>query len=423
MSNCKNSTDSIESRFVEEGSRAYLDEIVRQGARRMLIEALEKEVDEYIEKHEDKTDEDGHQKVVRNGKSHHERTIQTGAGPIKINQPRVDDKRQGEKFISKILPPYMRRSPGIEELIPALYLHGVSTGDMSKALEALLGPDAGGLSPANVVRLKEGWEKEYEEWTRRDLSDKRYVYLWADGLHFNVRLEDDRPCMLVVIGTLEDGTKELVALKAGVRESKLSWKEVLLDIRRRGLKQAPELLVADGALGLWAAKPEVFPETKEQLCWVHKKANVLNELPKKLHSEAKDVLSEMYQAPTKKDALEAYDHFIQLFEAKYPKACNTLARNKERLFTFYEFPAKHWIHLKSTNPIESTFATVKHRHRQTKGCGSKTTTLTMAFKMARKAEESWRKINGYEQIGKVIRGVKFRDGEEVKEETEEDLAA
>lgn len=423
MSNKKDNTVDLESRIAET-SRSHLDELVRQGARRMLLEALENEVDEYIDRFDSVTDENGHKTVVRNGTSHHERTIQTGAGPIKLAPPRVDDRREGEQFMSKILPPYMRRSPGIEELVPALYLHGVSTGDMSEALKALLGPNASGLSPTNIVRLKEHWEDEYEEWTNRDLSSKRYVYLWADGLHLNVRLDNDRPCLLVVVGTLEDGTKELVALKDGVRESKLSWKELLLDLKKRGLKQAPELIVADGALGLWAAKPEVFPETKEQLCWVHKKANVLNKLPKTVQPSAKDALSEMYMAPTKEDALEAYDTFFELFQAKYPKACESLERDKDRLFTFYEFPAEHWVHLRSTNPIESTFATVRHRHRQTKGCGSKTTTLTMAFKMARKAEKSWRRINGYQKISKVIRGIQFRDGEEVMDESsEENLAA
>lgn len=424
MSRTEDSTDSLEGRFIEHASRSYLDELVRRGARRMLVEALEEEVDDYVENHRDITDEEGNRKVLKNGTSHHERTLQTGAGEIKLKAPRVDDQRAGEQFKSKILPPYMRKSPGIEELVPALYLHGVSTNDMSDALEALLGPNAGGLSPTSITRLKEHWEDEYEEWANRDLTDKRYVYLWADGLYFNVRLDDQRPCMLVVVGTLPDGTKEVVALKAGVRESKLSWKEVLLDLRDRGLTEAPKLIVADGGLGLWAAKPEVYPETREQLCWVHKKANVLNKLPKSVQPEAKDKLREMYKAPTKTKALEAYDRFFELFEAKYPKACQSLADQKERLFTFYEFPAEHWKHLRSTNPIESTFATVKHRHRQTKGCGSKTATLSMAYKMAMKAQDHWRRIDGYDQISKVIRGAQFKDGEEVKTEpNQEELAA
>ena len=425
MSTTDDSTESQERRLIEETSRSHLDELVRQGARRMLVDALEDEVDQYVENHKNITDEEGNQKVVKNGQSHHERTIQTGAGEITLNAPRVDDQRANERFRSKILPPYMRKSPGVEALIPALYLHGVSTNDMSDALEALLGPHASGLSPSSVTRLKEHWEDEYEQWTDRDLSDKRYVYLWADGLYFNVRLDDQRPCMLVVVGTLPDGTKEVVALKAGVRESKLSWKDVLLDLKDRGLTEAPELIVADGALGLWAAKPEVFPETKEQLCWVHKKANVLNKLPKSVQPDAKDKLREMYMAPTKEEALTAYDQFFELFEAKYPKACQSLEDQKHRLFTFYEFPAEHWTHLRSTNPIESTFATVKHRHRQTKGCGSKQATLSMAFKMAMKAEDNWRRINGYDQIDKVIRGVQFKNGEEVNEESdnEKQLAA
>lgn len=424
MSNEEDTTAELERRILEESSRAHLDEICRQGARRMLIEVLENEVEEYIEAFQDVVDEEGKRKVVKNGTSHHERTIQTGAGPIKLKAPRVDDQREDEQFTSKIVPPYMRRSPGVEELIPALYLHGVSTGDMSEALEALLGPNASGLSATNIVRLKEHWEEDYERWSSRDLTGKRYVYFWADGLFLNVRLANERPCMLVVVGTLEDGTKELVALKAGMRENKLSWKELLLDLKKRGLKDPPKLIVADGGLGLWAAKPEVFPSAKEQLCWVHKKANVLNKLPKSVQSMAKDALSEIYMASEKEDALEAYDTFMKLFQAKYPKACQSLSDNKDRLLTFYEFPAEHWVHLRSTNPIESTFATVNHRHRQTKGCGNRTTTLTMAFKLARKAEQHWRRINGYQKIAKVLQDVEFRDGEEVqKEDSTDEIAA
>ena len=390
-------------------SRSALDGLLREGARTLLQSAIEAEVAEYLAAHRDARDEQGRQLVVRNGHLP-ERDLVTGVGPVRIEQPRVRDRREGKRFSSQLLPPFMRRVPSVDALIPVLYLKGISTGDFSEALEAILGPNATGLSSANIVRLKEGWQKDYETWAARDLSGKRYVYWWADGVYFNVRLEPDRPCMLVLMGTLEDGTKELVAVWDGQRESKESWTEVLRALKARGLPQGPKLAVGDGALGFWAALEEVFPEVREQRCWVHKTANVLDKLPKRVQPHAKALLHEMYLAPTKADASKAFERFIREYEAKYPKAAECLRKDRDVLFTFYDFPAEHWAHLRTSNPIESTFATVRHRTRQTKGCGSRLATLTMVFKLAAQAEKHWRRLNGYELLSKVIQGVKFIDG-------------
>ena len=390
-------------------SRSALDTLLREGARTLLQSAIEAEVAEYLAAHRDARDEQGRQLVVRNGHLP-ERDLVTGVGPVRIEQPRVRDRREGKRFSSQLLPPFMRRVPSVDALIPVLYLKGISTGDFSEALESILGPNATGLSSANIVRLKEGWQKDYETWAARDLSGKRYVYWWADGVYFNVRLETDRPCMLVLMGTLEDGTKELVAVWDGQRESKESWTEVLRALRARGLPQGPKLAVGDGALGFWAALEEVFPEVREQRCWVHKTANVLDKLPKRVQPHAKALLHEMYLAPTKADASKAFERFIHEYEAKYPKAAECLRKDRDVLFTFYDFPAEHWAHLRTSNPIESTFATVRHRTRQTKGCGSRLATLTMVFKLAAQAEKHWRRLNGYELLSKVIQGVKFIDG-------------
>lgn len=407
----KNVTTKVNGSRVEEESRVALEEILRDGARRLLQEAIENEVREYIEQCRQITDEEGKRLVVRNGRLP-QREIVTGIGRVRIEQPRVNDKRPGEKFASRILPPYMRRLASIDELIPALYLKGISTGDMQEALESILGKNAAGLSATNIVRLKSGWKQDFERWSNRDLSARRYVYLWADGVHFNVRLEDDRTCILVIMGTLEDGTKELVAVNAGYRESKLSWLEVLRGLKGRGLKQSPKLAVGDGALGFWAALDEEFPETKHQRCWVHKTANVLDKMPKSVQPNAKKMLHEMYLSPAKKDALAAYGAFMKLYSAKYPKACDCLEKDKEVLFTFYDFPAEHWAHIRTTNPIESTFATVRLRTKRTKGCGSRDATLSMVFKLCMQAQNHWRKIRGYALIIKLFSGVVFVDGVE-----------
>jgi len=395
---------------VETESASALEGYLREGARRMLQQAIDQEVREYIDGHTALRDEAGHRLVVGNG-SLPARDLVTGVGPVRIQQPRVQDRRADHRFTSRILPPFMRRVPSIDALIPALYLKGVSTGDFSEALEAILGKNAAGLSATNIVRLKQGWEQEYQQWSRRDLSSKRYVYLWADGIYFNVRLEPDRSCMLVIMGTGADGTKELVAVYDGHRESKESWLEVLRDLKRRGMRQRPKLAVGDGALGFWAALDEVFPGTRHQRCWVHKTANVLDKLPKRLHPPAKALLHEMYLAPTRAEALRAYRLFLERYGAKYPKACDCLRKDENTLFTFYDFPAEHWVHIRSTNPIESTFATVRHRTRQTKGCGSRLATLTMVFQLARQAEKHWRRINGYQLLAGILEGATYVDGE------------
>lgn len=413
MSNSK--TVELEKQVKEE-LRCELDRILHKGAHEMLIKAIQDEVADYLSDHIDERDpETGRRLVTRNG-YHNERNLQTVIGDMRIRQPRIHDKRKGQKFTSSILPPYLRRSPSIETLLPVLYLKGISSNSFQDALEPILGPAAAGLSASTIVRLKSAWEDDYKEWSKRDLSGKRYVYWWVDGIYFNVRLTDDRPCFLVIMGTLEDGTKELVGVWDGERESELSWSGFLGDLKRRGLKESPKLCIGDGAMGFWKAKEQQFPKARIQRCWVHKTANILDKMAKKVQPSAKPLIHEMYLSPTKKDALEAYDEFLRLYKAKYPKACHCLEKDKDVLFTFYDFPAEHWIHIRSTNAIESTFSTVRHRTRQTKGCGSRVATLAMGFKLAREAEKRWRRINGYEMIEKVISGVEFKDGiEQIKE--------
>jgi len=375
----------------------------------MLQEALENEVAEYLSRMASVRTEDGRQAVVRNGFLP-VRDLVTGAGPVRIRQGRVRDQRRKLKFTSRILPPYLRRVPSVDALIPVLYLKGISTGDFTEALEAILGPNTAGLSATNIVRLKEGWQEDYEAWARRDLRGKRYIYWWADGIYFNVRLDPERPCLLILMGALEDGTKELITVWDGVRESKESWLEVLRDLKARGLTETPKLAVGDGALGFWAALEEEFSDVREQRCWVHKTANVLDKLPRSVQPYAKKLIHEMYLAPTKEKARAAYRRFLAEFEAKYPKATECLRKDEDVLFTFYDFPAEHWRHIRTTNPIESTFATVRHRTRQTKGCGSRLATLMMVFKLAKQAERHWRKLNGSELLMKVVEGVIFTDG-------------
>jgi transposase-like protein len=376
----------------------------------MLQTAIQEEVAEYVERHGNLVDTQGHRVVVRNGYLP-ERDLITGAGPVNIKQPRVRDKREGHRFTSKILPPFLRRVPSVDALVPVLYLKGISTGDFTEALEAILGPNAAGLSATNIVRLKEGWKKDYDAWAKRSLKDKRYVYWWADGIYFNVRLEKDRPCMLVIMGATEEGRKELVAVWDGERESKASWLTVMRELKRRGLKKGPKLATGDGALGFWAALEEAYPGAREQRCWVHKTANILDKMPRRVQPDAKKLIHEMYMAATQVDAKKAYKEFTERYNAKFPKAVECLVKDEDVLFTFYDFPAEHWVHLRTTNPIESTFATVRHRTRQTKGCGSRLTTLTMVFKLALEAEKNWRRLNGHQLIAKVIDGVKFVDGE------------
>jgi transposase-like protein len=413
----KNHEPIDEKKQVEGTPESVLEQIIREGARRLLQAAIENEVTEHVERLKELKDEKGHRMVVKNGSSP-ERTLVTGVGPLTIKQPRVYDKREGESFTSAILPRYMRRVPTIDTLLPVLYLKGISTGDMASALESILGPSAPGLSATNIVRLKRIWETEFKEWVHRDLTGTRYVYFWVDGIYFNVRLEEpdtNRMCFLIVMGARENGRKELVAILDGYRESKSSWLEVLLNLKQRGLTEGPKLAVGDGSLGFWAALPEVYPETKAQRCWVHKTANVLDKMPASVQPKAKEKIHDMYMAPTKEQALVAYNSFLTLYGTKFPKACECLTKDKDVLFTFYDFPAEHWIHLRSTNPIESTFATVRHRTKRTKGCGTRLATLTMVFKLCKQAEKTWKRIKGYRLIAKVIEGVRFVDGELVDE--------
>ena len=393
-----------------------LTEVLRNGARALLAQAVEAEVAALLSCHADKLTDDGRQRLVRHGHLP-EREIVTGIGPVAVRCPRVRDRSgTGEeriRFTSAILPPYARRSKSLEVLIPILYLKGISTGDFEEALAALLGKDAGGLSASTIARLKDAWSDEHVRWSKRDLSAKRYVYFWVDGIHVQARLEDDAQCLLVIIGATPEGKKELVGLIDGVRESAQSWKELLLDLKRRGLAMGPELAVADGALGFWKALPEVWPKTREQRCWVHKTANVLNRLPKSLQGKAKRALQNIWMAETRKDAEAAFDTFAEIYGTKYDKAVECLIKDRGVLLAFYDFPAEHWKHLRTTNPIESTFATVRHRTTRSKGCLSNKTALAMTFKLAQSAEMSWHRLRGYNQLPNIIMGVKFNDGVEV----------
>jgi transposase-like protein len=393
-----------------------LTEVLRNGARALLAQAVEAEVATLLSCHADKLTDDGRQRLVRHGHLP-EREIVTGIGPVAVRCPRVRDRvgvgEERIRFTSAILPPYARRSKSLEVLIPVLYLKGISTGDFEEALAALLGKNAGGLSASTIARLKDSWSDEHARWSKRDLSAKRYVYFWVDGIHVQARLEDDAQCLLVIIGATPEGKKELVGLIDGVRESAQSWKELLLDLKRRGLAMGPELAIADGALGFWKALPEVWPKTREQRCWVHKTANVLNKLPKSLQRKAKQALQNIWMAETRNDATVAFDAFAEIYGAKYDKAVECLTKDRDVLLAFYDFPAEHWKHLRTTNPIESTFATVRHRTTRSKGCLSNKTALAMTFKLAQSAEMSWRRLRGYNQLPKIIMGVKFKDGIEV----------
>jgi putative transposase len=349
-----------------------LDEIVRRGAKEMLQTAIEREVEDFLLAHAQRTDDEGRRLVVRNGHLP-SRKILTGAGSLEVQQPRVRDKspdpEQRVRFSSSLLPPYLRRSKTIDELLPWLYLKGISTGDFSEALQCLVGEDARGLSPNVIVSLKEQWSREYEEWSKRDLSEKQYVYFWADGIHTKIRLEDEanqQQCMLVLMGATEDGKKELIAVVDGYRESEQSWCELLLDLKQRGLAFSPRVAVGDGALGFWAALRKIFPETREQRCWVHKTANVLNKMPRSVQPKAKADLHEIWLAETREKAHRAFDEFLEKYQLKYEAACLCLSKDRDVLLTFYDFPAEHWQHLRTTNPIESTFATIRLRHRRTK---------------------------------------------------------
>ena len=390
-----------------------ITDILRQGARRLISAALEAEIETFLKQYKQIADDQGGQRIVRNGYLP-EREIQTGIGQVPVKVPRIRDRHPESqdgriRFASSIIPPYLRRSKSIETLLPWLYLKGVSTGDFTDALAALLGKDAPGLSATTISRLKMIWKDEYKQWLQRDLSDKHYVYFWADGIYCNVRM-DDKQCLLVIIGATEDGHKELVALEGGFRESEQSWLELLVDLKRRGLKAAPELAVGDGALGFWKALSKVYDTTRWQRCWVHKTANVLNKLPKSIQAKAKEKLHQIWMASDKDEAEKNFDAFIQTYSAKYPKAAECLAKDREVLLTFYDFPAEHWRHIRTTNPIESTFATVRLRTAKGRSCFSSLTVLTMAFQLCRCAQKRWIRLHHPERLGEVIRGVKFVNG-------------
>jgi transposase-like protein len=391
-----------------------LEQVAREGARRYLQQAIEDEVEQYIQANQHHLDESNRRLVVRNG-HHQPRTILSGVGPLEVHQPRVDDRRVDEngvrfRFTSKYLPPYLRKTKVIEELVPWLYLKGISTGEMPDAL-VHLGFDGSGLSATSVTRMLQVWHGEYRDWSKRDLSGKHYVYLWADGLYFGCRLSDDRPCLLVLMAATAEGKKELIAMIDGERESETSWTSLLLDCKSRGMTVAPKLATGDGSLGFWIALGKVFPSTRQQRCWVHKTCNVLDKLPKGEQPAAKAMLHEIWMAGTRADAIKAFDRFIEVYSTKWPRTKDCLEKDRAELLAFYDFPAEHWQHLRTSNPIESTFATVRLRTYRTKGPGSREAGLAMAFKLARKAESRWRKLNGSEKLQDLIDGIVFVDGE------------
>ena len=389
----------------------HLTEILRHGCTRILSEALKTEIGIFIEHYKELRDAQGRQRVIRNGYLP-QREIQTGLGQVKVQVPRARDRESdGDsiRFSSSILPPYLRRTRSIEELLPWLYLKGVSTGDFKDALSALLGKDAPGLSPKTIGRLKSKWHADLEQWNRRDLKGKRYVYWWIDGIYCNVRM-DERQCLLVIIGATPEGKKELVAIEDGFRESELSWKVVLRNLRKRGIEEGPELAIGDGALGFWKAIEQIYPKTRCQRCWVHKTANVLNKLPKSLQPKAKQMLHDIWMADGKKEAEDNFNEFIETFNIKYPKATDCLEKDREVLLTFYDFPAEHWKHIRTTNPIESTFATVRLRTAKVKSCFTSRTVVAMAFQLCRCAEKRWQKLNGVKKLAKVIERTVFVDG-------------
>lgn len=393
-----------------------ITDILRKGARQLLAQALEAEIELYISQLAEMRDEQGRQRLVRNG-YRPQRDIQSGIGPVTVRAPRVRDREPDPSarmhFESAILPPYIRKTKSMEELIPWLYLKGVSTGDFSDALCALVGKDAPGLSPATISRLKAVWQQDFEQWQRQDLSAKRYVYFWVDGIYCNVRM-DDKQCLLIIIGATEDGIKELVAIEGGYRESEMSWSQLLLNLKGRGLQLGPKLAVGDGALGFWKALTKVYGSCRAQRCWVHKTRNVLNKLPKSLQSKAKAKLHQIWQAPDKSEAERHFEDFISIYGAKYPKAAECLKKDREALLAFYDFPAEHWRHIRTTNPIESTFATVRLRTDKVRGCFSALTALTMAFRLCQCAEKRWIRLHHPKRLAEVIRGVKFVNGIEEK---------
>ncbi|SDR44939.1 IS256 family transposase [Pseudovibrio sp. Tun.PSC04-5.I4] len=390
-----------------------LTEVLRSGAQQLLRAAIESEVVSVLSLYSDLKLPDGRQRVVRHGHLP-ERQVQTGVGPVTVSKPRIRDRDENAEekihYHSNLLPNYLRRSTSLDELIPALYLRGVSTNDVQQALSALLGVDAPNLSPDVIRGLVKSWRSLWEEWKTRDLSARNYVYMWADGIYLKARGERESRCILVLIGATPEGKKELIGFDDGYREDTQSWRELLLALKARGLQIEPKLAVGDGALGFWAALREVFGTTKAQRCWVHKTMNVLSKMPKSLQAKAKKDLQDIWMAENRVDAEAAFDLFIEKFEAKYPKATQCLAKDRIELLAFYDFPAEHWGHIRTTNPIESTFATVRHRTRQTKNCLSRDTAMPMVFMLIKAAEKRWQKLRGKNQLPKIIQGVIFTNG-------------
>lgn len=403
-----------------------LTAVLRSGARRLLAQAIEAEAEAFLALMVDRQLDDGRARFVRHGHGP-ARTIQTGIGPVEVQRVKVRDRNPagtGERvrFTSAILPRWCRRSRSIDALLPILYLRGISTGDFQEALAALLGKDAPNLSPSVLARLKGEWQAEHERWQRRDLSARRYVYIWADGVYLQARMEPQAECMLVIIGATPEGKKELVGFQVGIRESAQSWRELLVGLKARGLAIAPEVAVGDGALGFWKALEEVFPSARHQRCWVHKAANVLNKMPKSLQANARQDLREIWMAPDRAAAEAAINTFQEKYTAKYGRAVDCLVKDREALLTFFDFPAEHWDHLRSSNPIESVFATVRHRTVRTKGALSQETARLMVFKLIMAAARTWRRLKGENQLPKVIDGVRFQDGIEVAATDAKDAA-
>ncbi|AKC69655.1 IS256 family transposase [Pandoraea oxalativorans] len=399
-------------------TKSALDELIQQGARQIIEQAVEAELASMLEQYSNVRSIDGRRAVVRNGYLP-EREVVTAIGPVPVRVPKVRDRSgSGIRFNSAVVPPYVRKSARVSAALPWLYLRGISTGDMSEAMGIMLGGQVSGLSPNVVSRLKAQWADEHAQWNQRELSLARWVYWWADGIHTGVRSDDsDGQCLLVIIGVKPDGTKERVAISDGYRESKASWAELLLDLKKRGLQSGPLLACGDGAMGFWAAMEEVFPQTKHQRCWFHKMGNVLNALPKSQQARAKKAMQDIWMAATRAEALVAFNHFVDTHSAKYPKVVEKLTQDRDELLAFYDFPAEHWQHLRTTNPIESTFATVRHRTKRTRNCVSRATFLGLAFKLIESAEDSWRRIRAPEKIATMLDGMTFKDGEPVTDST------
>ncbi len=395
----------------DRGDRDPLTEVLREGAKKLIAQALEAEMAELLAAYVDHRDVQDRALVVRSG-YHREREIQTGIGPVTVQVPKVRS-RQGKPvtFRSALVPPYVRKTRSLEAALPWLYLKGISTGEMHAALEVLVGPEAKGLSASTIARLKQVWREEYDTWRQRQLEDDQWVYLWVDGIYSGLRAEQHRLCALVVVGVNSQGEKQLLAIEDGMRESTQSWREVLLHLQARGMN-APALAIGDGAMGFWGALEEIFPSTQQQRCWVHKTSNVLNALPKSVQPKAKQALHEIWRAETKAAAERAFEAFLTTYEPKYPKATACLQKDREELLTFYAFPAPHWQSLRTTNPIESTFGTIRHRTKRTKGCLTRDGMLHMMFKLGRCAEKTWRRLRGFRQLGQVIKGIQFIDGSE-----------